>query len=206
MPIKKIKITDEIWKDVEGFEGIYQVSNLGRVRSLDRIVPAICHSNGRVVDYHRKGRILRQQKINSGYRVVTFIVRGKDLYETKLVHRLVAHAFVTGYKKGLDVNHKDEDKTNNKAENLEWCDKKYNNNYGTGKWRRRKFNARPVVQLSSCGEHIANYNSISEAARTIGCDPSTIRAVCVGQNGHRKCYTAKGYKWRYAEKVQRETA
>ena len=68
-----MKESEEIWKDIEGYEGIYQVSNLGRVRSLDRIVPALCRQTGTIVDYHRKGRIIRQRPINngSGYLVVT---------------------------------------------------------------------------------------------------------------------------------------
>ena len=188
---------EEIWKDIEGYEGIYQVSNLGRVRSLDRIVPALCHKTGTIVDYHRKGRIIRQRPISSGsgYLVIT-IHDNEQKAHTQLVHRLVARAFVPGYREGLDVNHKDEDKTNNRADNLEWCDRQYNINYGTGKWRREKYNARPVEQLTTDGKVIARYDNASQAARALGCDPTTINAVC---RGKPHCNTAKGYRWRYAE-------
>ena len=188
---------EEIWKDIEGYEGRYQVSNLGRVRSLDRIVPALCHKTGTIVDYHRKGCIISQRPINngSGYLVVTLNDNERKAH-THLVHRLVARAFVPGYREGLDVNHKDEDKTNNRADNLEWCDRQYNINYGTGKWRRKKYNARPVEQLTTDGKVIARYDNASQAARALGCDPTTINTVC---RGRPHCNTAKGYRWRYAE-------
>ena len=84
---------EEIWKDIEGYEGIYQVSNLGRVRSLDRIVPALCHKTGTIVDYHRKGCIIRQRPLNngSGYLIVTLNDNERKAH-THLVHRLVARA------------------------------------------------------------------------------------------------------------------
>lgn len=191
---------EEIWKPVKGYEGIYEVSSLGRVRSLDRIVPALCRQTGTIVDYHRKGRILRQRPIHNGggYLVIT-ITDNERKPHTQLVHRLVAQAFVPGYREGLDVNHKDEDKTNNRADNLEWCNRQYNINYGTGKWRRRKFNARPVEQLTLDGQHEARYANISEAARAVGCNPSTIMAVCQGKHGKKRCITAKGYRWRYID-------
>ena len=187
---------EEIWKDIEGYEGIYQVSNLGRVRSLDRIVPALCRQTGTIVDYHRKGRILKQRKVFGGYMAVGFEVRGENVHKGHFVHRLVARAFVPGYREGFDVNHKDEDKTNNRADNLEWCDRQYNINYGTGKWRRKKYNARPVEQLTTDGKVIARYDNASQAASAVGCDPSTINAVC---RGKPHCNTAKGYRWRYTE-------
>lgn len=187
---------NEVWKDIEGYEGIYQVSNLGRVRSLDRMVPALCNRNGEVRDYFRKGKVLKQRKVFGGYMVVSFLIAGKGVHENRFVHRLVARAFVPGYFDGADVNHKDEDKTNNRADNLEWCNRQYNINYGTGKWRRHKFNERAVEQLTIDGQHVASYKNISDAARAVGCDPSTISGVC---RGKPKCKTAKGYRWRYIE-------
>lgn len=186
----------EEWRPVKGYEGIYEVSSLGRVRSLDRNVPALCHKTGTIRDYFRKGKTLRLRPISTGagYLVVTLNDNDRKAHN-ELVHRLVAHAFVPGYFDGADVNHRDENKQNNRADNLEWCDRQYNINYGTGKWRRRKFNERAVEQLTADGQHIATYKNMSDAARAVGCDPSTIGDVC-----RCKRQTAKGYRWRYADK------
>jgi hypothetical protein len=191
---------EEIWKAIEGYDGIYEVSNLGRVRSLDRNVPALNNKTGEICDYFRKGRILKQRKVLGGYLAVQLNNAERERINA-FVHRLVAKAFVPGYFEGADVNHKDEDKHNNRADNLEWCDRQYNINYGTGKWRREKFNARPVEQLTMDGKHIAYHENASQAARAVGCDPSTIRAVCNGKHGAKNCQTAKGYRWRYKEET-----
>lgn len=100
----------EEWRDIEGYEGSYQISNLARVKSLSRVLP-----NRRV----SKERILNQTPDSSGYFQVTFY-RGKKR-STKKVHKLVAKSFVYGWEDGFQVNHKDRDKTNNFPENLEWC-------------------------------------------------------------------------------------
>jgi hypothetical protein len=104
----------EVWKDVVGYEGLYQVSNFGNVRSLDRIVNK---PNG--VSYLRKGKICTQSKSNLGYMTVGFTVNNKKV--NKYVHRLVAEAFITNMNNYLQVNHIDCDKTNNRMYNLEWC-------------------------------------------------------------------------------------
>lgn len=187
---------EEIWKDIEGYEGIYQVSNLGRVRSLDRIVPALCHKTGTIVDYHRKGCILRQRKVFGGYLAVSFTVADTGKHESQFVHRLVARAFVPGYREDLDVNHKDEDKTNNRADNLEWVTRQENINYGTGKWRRRKYNARRVQQLTMDGKPVATFPTIAEAARQTGIDASSICGCLRGKRGQHQ---AGGYRWKYTE-------
>lgn len=191
---------EEIWKDIEGYDGIYQVSNLGRIRSLDRNVPALCAKTGTIRDYFRKGKMMKLRPINTGagYMVVTLKDNDRKAH-TELVHRLVARAFVQGYFDGADVNHRDENKANNRADNLEWCNRQYNINYGTGKWRRHKFNERAVEQLTADGQHVATYKNIADAARAVGCDPSSISAVCKGRHGTKNCLTAKGYRWRYTD-------
>ena len=104
----------EVWKDVVGYKGLYQVSNFGNVKSLDRIVNK---PNG--VSYLRKGKICTQSKSNLGYMTVGFTVNNKKV--NKYVHRLVAEAFITNMNDYPQVNHIDCDKTNNRMYNLEWC-------------------------------------------------------------------------------------
>lgn len=116
---------NEIWLPVKGYEEIYEVSNLGRVRSLDRIVKG-CY--GSIA--HKKGKIIASGVGSAGYPVVSLQKDGKG--KTVSVHRLVAIAFLPNPNNLSEVNHKDEDKTNNRVDNLEWCGRIYNANYGTG--------------------------------------------------------------------------
>ena len=120
----------EIWKDIQGYEGIYQVSSHGRVRSLDRIVVRP-NGNG---DYFAKGKIIYVVLTKHGYNEVHLHKDNKTkIYK---VHRLVAQAFIKNPNNLPCVNHIDENKTNNNVNNLEWCTYKYNNNYGTKKNRQ----------------------------------------------------------------------
>ena len=109
---------EEIWKDIEGYEGLYQVSNLGRVKSFPR--------KG---THTTKERILKLTKSNKNYVIV--ILKNNYIQKAKSVHRLVAEAFIPNPNNLPQVNHKDENKLNNKVDNLEWCDNIYNCNYGT---------------------------------------------------------------------------
>lgn len=121
----------EIWKAVKGYEGLYEVSNLGNVRSLDR---PFKNKQGIAIS---KGRILTPfYEEKKGYYQVRLAKNGKN--KTYRIHRLVALAFLENPLDYTDVNHKDEDKTNNNVDNLEWCTRKYNNNYGTKPERIRK--------------------------------------------------------------------
>lgn len=123
-------MTEEIWKPVVGYEGLYEVSSYGRVRSLDRYVRY--KSNG--YRLHR-GRILTGSINRDGY--IMCHIRTNEVSKYYLVHRLVAEAFIPNPYNLPEVNHLDEVKTNNRVENLEWCDVKYNNTYGTRKERVR---------------------------------------------------------------------
>ena len=187
----------EIWKTIKGYEGIYEVSNLGRVRSLDRIVyrphPKQPH---KIYPYKSPGRVLSPAIDSKNYYFV-------NLYKNKenqlvRVHRLVAYAFVGGWFEGAVVNHKDENRQNNRADNLEWVTFAENLNYGTARQRSTEGhgNSRPVVQMNKEGKVINNYPSIEEAGRSTGLDPNHIRSVC-------KCrphnHTAGGYRWKYKE-------
>ena len=114
---------EEIWRPIEGYEGFYEVSNMGFIRSLDRFV-----SNGSGHKRFRKGKIIKMWPNSKGYmRCQLSYNSDKKFY---LVHRLVAEAFIPKVDGLSEINHKDEDKTNNSVDNLEWCDRKYNNNYG----------------------------------------------------------------------------
>ena len=122
---------EEIWRPVVGYEGLYEVSNLGRVRSLDMYVK-VGYGNYRL----HKGKVLSPTKNKNGYLKVNLYCNGKQ--KTIDVHRLVTEAFLPNPDNLPQVNHKDEDKTNNRVENLEWCDHKYNMNYGTRNIRAKE--------------------------------------------------------------------
>ena len=130
------QINDEIWKDIKDYEGIYQVSNLGRVKSCDR-----CIRNSRGV-WHIKEKILKCSKRNDGYIMVALRYNGDN--RRILVHRLVAEAFIPNPNNLPLVNHKDESRDNNKADNLEWCTNEYNLHYGTAdeRWLQSQHNKR----------------------------------------------------------------
>ena len=114
----------EEWRPIEGYEGLYEVSNLGRVRSLDRYIK---YSNGNI--HLHKGKMLSPTKDTVGYLKVGLYCNGK--YKMFSVHRLVAQAFIPNPDNLPQVNHRDENPSNDNVDNLEWCDAKYNLNYGS---------------------------------------------------------------------------
>jgi hypothetical protein len=121
---------EEIWKDIAGYEGRYQVSNHGRIKSLERRCRAKSYTR-RVPE-----KIYAQTVDTYGYPIVMLHLDGKR--KTRTVHRLVAETFIPNPQNFKQVNHKDENKRNNHVDNLEWCDTQYNSAYGTRVDRLKK--------------------------------------------------------------------
>ena len=180
----------EIWKDVCGFEGLYQVSNLGKVRSLDRLV------NSGIGIGLRKGRVLKPQMTIRGYLQVGLNKDGKQKLFS--VHRLVWTAFNGKRPEGMQVNHIDEDKTNNRLDNLNLMTPKENTNWGTGNERRAKSMinhkslSKPIIQYNLTGEKLAEFEGLHDAARKLNINQGNISSAL---NGRYK--TAGGFKWKY---------
>ena len=164
----------EIWKDIKGFEGLYQISNFGNVKSLARKV-----NNGKGI-YTRQERVMTGEIDKYGYHQVCLRINGKG--KKYKVHRLVAEAFIPNPNNLPEINHKDENKLNNNVDNLEWCTPKYNINYGTARQRMvETMPKRTVLQYSLDGEFIAEHESINAAARAINGRTGNIYNCCVGQ-------------------------
>lgn len=170
-----------VWKEIPGFEGLYEVSNTGKVRN-------------------RKHEILKQQIKRTPctcYKTVDLWKNGS--YCKKYVHRLIAESFIPNPSGFEFVNHKDEDGTNNSIENLEWCTREYNVNYGTARKRQaKKLKGRKsekriaVIQMDKDGNEIKIHPSVTSAAESVGCSISEISSVCKGK---RK--TTRGFDWKY---------
>lgn len=184
---------EEIWKDIPGYEGYYQVSNMGRVKSLERIVH---YKPGSKSDnYHNchivRERILLQHVGNHGYYVVT-LAKGSKV-KLASVHRLIAIAFITNPDPNTmkDINHKDGCRTNNDINNLEWCTRQYNVLHG---YRSNKHlpNNRKDVMCVDTGEV---YNSIADAARKTKISQSSI------QRSIKYCVRTHGLRWSYCKTI-----
>ena len=163
----------EIWKDIEGYEGLYQISNKGRVKSLK----------------WGKERILKPGWNTGGYLKV-YLFKNTEAQD-RLVHRLVAEAFIPNPYNKPQVNHKDENKKNNCVENLEWITCMDNCNYGT----RNERISRKILQYSKSGEFIREWVGALEVERVLGINNSDIIQCC---KGRRK--SAGSFIWQYKEK------
>lgn len=172
----------EIWKPIAGYEGIYEISNLGRVKTLPRTV------NNGYVTRHLTEKIRLGSITKDGYRRVNI------LHKNVLVHRIVAETFLPNPDGLSDVNHKDENKQNNCVWNLEWCTRDYNNKYGTRGERISNANGRPVIQKNLDCKFIQKWKSANEAELYFGNNASSAVSKCC--NGKLK--TAYGYKWEWA--------
>ena len=191
---------EEIWKEIKGYPN-YQVSNMGRVKRL---------STGY---YRRTEKILKPQLQNNGYLHIK--LSQKDKTKCILVHRLVAQVFIPNPNNLPQVNHINEDKTDNRVENLEWCTQKYNINYGNGISKRVKTNkengtykkigeinskirSKSILQFSKDNSFIRKWDCIMDVQRELGYDN---KQICSCLKNRQK--TAKGFKWVYADDYER---
>ena len=181
----------EQWKDIEGYEGLYQVSSEGRVRSLPR---TIVYSDGQI--HYYDGCVLKQTDDKDGYKLVHLCSGG--IRRNGKVHRLVAQAFIPNPNSLPEVNHKNEDKTLNTVENLEWCDKSHNMNWNNlskrigMKLRNHRSTSKAVVQMTPDNKIVCIYPSTREAERQTGFSHGNI-SNCIS----RKLTTYRGYIWQY---------
>lgn len=172
----------EIWKDIEGYEGKYQVSNLGRLRSVDHYEQGSGWYSGKKLI---RGKILKPQSAGR------YLVIRQHHRPNITVHRAVAKAFVPGYFEGAEVNHKDENRMNNRWDNLEWVSHKDNMNYGTrtARVQEKMIEQRGVLvrQYDNEGNLVAEYPSIRAAANGLGVCSAAIQQAL--KRGNR----CKGY-------------
>ena len=170
--MKKLSDIEE-WKSIKEYEGYYEVSNLGRVRSIDRII------NGKK-PYIIKGRILKHKVSNKGYCEVSLVKNGKQ--KSFRVHKLVAETFIPNPKNLYSINHINENKLDNRVENLEWCTPKYNiSEYYKHRMLIYQYNKMSLIKV---------WNSLTEAAEAIQGTKSGIYHCCEGD-----LKTYKGFIW-----------
>ncbi len=188
----------EIWKDIKGYEGAYQVSNLGNVRTLPRsyIVNRVVNNKLKPYRQNRSSRLL-SKTIHFGYLCVS--IKGK----TTRVHRLVASAFIPNPKNKPQVNHINEVKTDNRMENLEWSTPKENSNHGNRNKKISKSNidnplkCKTVYQFDSNKKLINQYISATWLSRN-----SVYDGKCIWKCCNKKQEKHKGYYWSYEKEIK----
>lgn len=170
---------EEIWKDIEGYEGKYQVSSLGNVRSLN-------------YKHTGKEKLLKPGNDKDGYLTVCLYKIGK--MKLCKVHRLVAKAFIPNPDNLPCINHKDECKTNNMWLNLEWCSHKYNVHYSHNWEKSKEVTRKPVLQFTKDGVFVKEYESTREAERKTGIRQTHISRCCLCRKGFK---SAGNYIWKF---------
>ena len=163
----------ELWLDIEGYEGLYLISNTGKVKSLI------------------SNKILRGSLDKDGYNQVVLYKNGKG--KTRKVHRLVGLSFIPNPENKPVINHIDCVRDNNVVSNLEWATHKENVNHGNATQLRAEKQSVPIIQYTKDGQYVNTYDSAMEAGRQLGIAQGNISKVCRGQNK-----TAYGYIWKYA--------
>lgn len=171
----------EIWRDIQGYEGLYQVSNYGRVKSVDRV---IIRSNGRPITF--KGKIKEPYEKDSGHLVIDLRKNGER--EHKKVHQLVAEAFITNPNSYTVVHHKNHNPKDNRVENLVWMsDETHRGMHTKERCSKRVDQIDPIT-----GEVVASYPSAREAARQLGYSQGNISDCARGEK-----QTAYDCVWKY---------
>lgn len=166
----------EEWKDIPKFEGLYQASNLGKIKSLPKLI------NNRFKDISKAEKILKPSKAKNGYLRVVLVKNGTKKYMS--VHRLIAITFLPNYFGLEQVNHKNKNKEDNRIENLEWCTNKYNTRYSV---------AKKIEQYDLDGKYIKTWNCIRDVENELGIKNNNLNHCLKNKNK-----TAGGYIWRYA--------
>jgi hypothetical protein len=187
-----IQLSEEVWEDIKGYEGLYRISSFGRIYSCDKEVG--CKGGHKTI---KKGRVLSPTK-NNTYFTLT-LVNGKGKRKQMSIHRIVATTFIPNPQNKPQVNHKNGDKHDNRLCNLEWCTYKENieHAFRTGlrvihnKGKNNGHRSKKVKQIDSNGNVVKIWPSTREAER-FGYDSSIISGVCHGRYSHHK-----GYTWQY---------
>ena len=174
----------EEWKDIEGYEGKYMVSNTGKVKSLN---------------YNRTGKERIMKAYDNGYGYLFVVLYKEGNREQPLVHRLVATAFLENPMGYNEINHKDENPKNNCVENLEWCSHSYNNSYNDKGKKIGKKLSKPVIGINKVSGLIVEFPSLMEASRQTGIDQGNITRCCKGSKYYN---SAGGYYWHYASESE----
>lgn len=188
----------EIWKDIKGFEGLYQVSNLGRIRSLDRL---IIYKNGR--KYNQKGKIIKLSDNGKGYNV--FNVSLNSCTKQLKVYKIVAETFIPNPENKPEVDHINTIRNDDRVENLRWVTHKENcNNIITKKHYKEsdgcknlqdgKMFSKVVIQYSIEGDFIKEWSSTMEVQRELGIHNTIISKCCMNKPHYK---TAGGFIWKY---------
>lgn len=170
----------EIWRDISGYEGLYQVSSYGRVKRLLKTNP--------------QGKILKPVTDKNGYLMVRLSKR--NIQHNCRIHRLVAIAFIDNPQSLPVVNHKDENIKNNRSDNLEWCTVQYNTRYNNAHLKRVKRIRKPILQLTLDGVIVKEWECSSKIEKELGYSAGCIRACCLK---YPHCLSAYGYKWDYKD-------
>ena len=185
-------MSEEVWKDISGYEGFYQVSNLGRVKRL-----VAWRGNQYNSTYVSSVKIVSPYIDDEGYERICLTVHNHS--KRYRIHQLVAKAFIPNPDYFPQVNHKDENKRNNHVDNLEWCTQSYNNKYGTRGKRigianhNGKGAKRSVLQYDLDGNFIKRWKSMQDASNNLtGVSVSKICACCRGDRSHHR-----GFIWKY---------
>ena len=175
---------NEIWKPVVGYEGYYECSNYGRIRGIERRVKR--NNGGQTI---QSSVVLKPQRSKPNAYLHVGLYRGDNKLKTMYVHRIIAEAFLVNSSAYSDVNHKNFDITDNRAENLEWCTHLYNMQYSNAHKRRH----RSVVMIDYNGEPLRFYYSVKDVAGD-GYRPSAVCQCCQGKQGSHL-----GTYWRYSD-------